>query len=514
MDYQSSRHVCFIGAGFVGAPSAAVCALHNPDIEVTVADISSSRIEAWQSDSLPIYEPGLPEVLHQVNVRGNLHFTTDVRKAIADADTIFICVNTPTKSIGVGAGSAADIAYVESATLMIAEAAQNDKIIIEKSTVPVRTADAIRSILDANQRSGVHFEILSNPEFLAEGTAINDLMRPDRVLIGSLPTPTGRAAAASLASLYAAWVPTEAIIHTTLWSSELAKLAANALLAQRISSINSLSAICEAVGADIEQVASIVGADSRIGPGMLKSSVGFGGSCFRKDVANLCYLAESLHLPEVARYWQGVLDINIWQKERFSRRIIHKLNNTLVGKRIAVCGFSYKRLTGDARESPAISVVRTLVAEGASVCIFDPCVKEDTIWQELGPDVRADRIKICSDAYEATKGAHAVALLTDWDEFGNKPLVKKTFDLRRVDSGVGQDTKVQSTKSELKQSLSSRNKMAPAFDTPQQDRRLDWSRVASEMQRPRYVFDGRNIVDAEALGALGFHVECIGKGLA
>ncbi|GAM89158.1 hypothetical protein ANO11243_071940 [Dothideomycetidae sp. 11243] len=462
---SQSRHVCFIGAGFVGAPSAAVCALHNPHVKVTVADINVRRIKAWQSgDNLPVYEPGLAEILRRVNLVGNLSFTSDVMQAVQDADTIFICVNTPTKTVGLGAGSAADITYVESATLMIAQAATTDKIIVEKSTVPVRTAQAIRSILDANQRPNIHFEVLSNPEFLAEGTAINDLMCPDRVLIGSLPTASGIVAAKSLEGLYTAWVAPEAIIHTSVWSSELAKLAANALLAQRISSINSLSAICEAVGADVDQVASIAGSDRRIGPNMLKCSVGFGGSCFRKDVANLCYLAESMHLPEVARYWQGVLDINIWQKERFSRKIINKLNNTLVGKRIAILGFAYKKNTGDARESPAISVVQTLAAEGATVKIFDPRVTEETIWEELGPSIRRDRVQICSDAYQATDKAHAVAILTDWDQFSN-------------------------------------------------NQRLDWARVASSMERPMYVFDGRNVVDGEALSRFGFHVESIGKGM-
>ncbi|GAM88321.1 hypothetical protein ANO11243_063540 [Dothideomycetidae sp. 11243] len=491
-----NSRVCFIGAGFVGAPSAAVCALHNPDIQFSVADISSKRIKAWQSDDLPIYEPRLSEVMRQVHQRGNLRFTSDVSAAIAEADIVFICVNTPTKTIGLGSGSAADITYIESASLMIAYAATTDKIIVEKSTVPVRTADAIRSILDANQQPGVHFEVLSNPEFLAEGTAINDLMHPDRVLIGSLPTPSGVAAAKSLERLYTAWVASKVVIHTSLWSSELAKLAANALLAQRISSINSLSAICEVVGADIDEIATIAGADRRIGSSMLRSSVGFGGSCFRKDVASLCYLAECQHLPEVARYWQGVLDINIWQKERFARRIIGKLNNTLISKRIAVLGFAYKKNTGDARESPAISVVQTLASEGATVRIFDPCVKEETIWDELGPAVRRDRIEICSDAYAATEGAHAVAILTDWDEFSNKPRCERSAVHERKDSGHDLLLHV-----------------STASDLLERGQRLDWSRVAVSMHRPRYIFDGRNVLDGGALTCLGFHVESIGKSI-
>lgn len=485
--------------------------MHNPDVQFTVADLNVRRIEAWQSGTdLPIYEPGLAEILQRVNVRGNLRFTCDVTPAIAEADIVFICVNTPTKTIGVGAGSAADITFVESATLMIAQASTSDKIIVEKSTVPVRTAEAIRSILDANQRPGVHFEILSNPEFLAEGTAINDLMCPDRVLIGSLPSETGVAAAKALEALYTAWVAPEAIIHTKVWSSELAKLAANALLAQRISSINALSAVCEAVGADVEQVASIVGSDRRIGPHMLKSSVGFGGSCFRKDVANLCYLAETLHLPEVARYWQGVLDINLWQKERFSRRIIRKLNNTLMGKRIAILGFAYKKNTGDARESPAIQVVQTLAAEGASIKIFDPCVKEETVWEELGPSVRRDRVQICKDAYEATERAHAVAILTDWDDFNNKSQSTSASGLRRIDSGMGSDAPSPTEPSGQKHDWLSKVDTASALLS--QGHKLDWGRVAEKMERPMYVFDGRNVVDAEALAGYGFHVESIGKG--
>lgn len=469
------------------------------------------RIKAWQSgDNLPVYEAGLAEILRRVHLVGNLSFTSNIVEAIAEADTIFICVNTPTKTVGLGAGSAADITYVESVALMIAQAATSDKIIVEKSTVPVRTAEAVRSILDANQRPGIHFEVLSNPEFLAEGTAINDLMCPDRVLIGSLNTAQGIVAAKSLEALYTPWVAPEAIIHTSVWSSELAKLAANALLAQRISSINSISAICEAVGADVDQVASIVGSDRRIGPNMLKCSVGFGGSCFRKDVANLCYLAESMHLPEVAHYWQGVLDINVWQKDRFSRKIIKKLNNTLVGKRIAVLGFAYKKNTGDARESPAISVVQTLAEEGATVRIFDPRVTEETIWEELGPAVNRAQIQLCADAYQATDKAHAVAILTDWDEFNNKSDDALRPGHRRIDSGLGRSTSPSPTHASKFNSLSY---VATASELLSHSQRLDWSRVASSMERPMYVFDGRNVVDGESLSRFGFHVESIGKGV-
>ncbi|KAB8337304.1 hypothetical protein FH972_021605 [Carpinus fangiana] len=365
------KKICCIGAGYVGGPTCAVIANKNPSIAVTVVDLNANRIAAWQSDNLPIYEPNLFETVTvpRDGIKGsrepNLFFTTDVDKAIADADIIFLSVNTPTKVAGQGAGLALDIGYLEAATRTIARCATSDKIIVEKSTVPCRTAESLRDILAANGKPGVRFDVLSNPEFLAEGTTISDLLYPDRILIGSLMDVHGQRAAAALASVYAAWVPRARIITMNLWSSELSKISANALLAQRISSINALSAVCEATGANVSEIAYAVGLDKRIGPHMLKSSVGFGGSCFKKDVLGLVYLSESLHLPEVAAYWKAVVDINEWQKDRFTRRVISSLYNTLMNKRIAVFGFAYKKNTGDTRESAAISVVNHLVAERA-----------------------------------------------------------------------------------------------------------------------------------------------------
>lgn len=453
----------------------------NPDIDVTVVDLSQTRIDAWKSHDLPIYEPGLEEIVSYARDgaeqrRPNLFFSTTVDQAIAEADLIFVAVNTPTKGTGTGAGRAYELAWFESAMRRIAEVATSDKIIVEKSTVPVRTAENVRDILSATAHPDVHFEILSNPEFLAEGTAIRDLLAPDRILIGSLQTESGLAAAEALANVYSAWVPRERIITLNTWSSELSKLAANCLLAQRISSINSLSALCEATGADIDEISYACGLDSRIGPKMLKASVGFGGSCFKKDVLCLVYIAESLHLPEVAGYWKSVVDINEYQKDRFTKRIINRLFNSLTNKKIALLGFAYKKNTADTRESAAITVMSDLAAEGAKISIYDPKVKEDQIYQDLELACSSTQeywqlrpnVSVCSDVYEACKGAHAVVILTEWDEFSNKP----TNDIRS---------------------------------------RLNWERVAANMQRPMFVFDGRNIIDAPALEALGFRVECIGK---
>ena len=493
--------------------------MHNPKLKVIVADLSESRIDAWRSDALPIYEPGLQDIVtdirHDENEtpskesrQSNLHFTTNVKDAINESDIIFICVNTPTKMKGSGAGSAPNMRYLESAVLAIAENATSDKIIVEKSTVPVRTADSIRTLLDANARPGLKFDILSNPEFLAEGTAVRDLLYPDRVLIGSESSPSGATAALTLENLYAAWVPRERIIHTSLWSSELAKLASNALLAQRISSINSLSAICEATGANVQEIAHIAGLDQRIGAKMLKSSVGFGGSCFHKDVLNLCYLAESLHLPEVAEYWHGILKINSWQRERFARRIIHKLNNTLTGKTIAVLGFAYKKDTGDTRESPAISVVQTLLSEGAYVNIYDPQVTPAKIYEEVAMPAYHDHIRISANVYEAATGAHALAILTEWDEFcsGDAPTEKR----HSVDSGFASNVATPATKSPA----SSRS-VSPSSQKSSEDgkARMDWAEVATLMKRPMYVFDGRNVVDPAKLQGMGFSVESIGQAL-
>ncbi|KAG2545774.1 hypothetical protein PVAP13_9KG231314 [Panicum virgatum] len=353
--------ICCIGAGYVGGPTMAVIALKCPDIEVVVVDISKPRIEAWNSDTLPIYEPGLDDVVKQCRGR-NLFFSTDVEKHVAEADIIFVSVNTPTKTRGLGAGKAADLTYWESAARMIADVSKSDKIVVEKSTVPVKTAEAIEKILTHNSK-GINYQILSNPEFLAEGTAIEDLFKPDRVLIGGRETPEGRKAVQALKDVYAHWVPEDRILTTNLWSAELSKLAANAFLAQRISSVNAISALCEATGANVTEVAYAVGKDTRIGPKFLNASVGFGGSCFQKDILNLVYICECNGLPEVANYWKQVIKINDYQKSRFVNRVVSSMFNTVAGKKIAVLGFAFKKDTGDTRETPAIDVCKGLLGE-------------------------------------------------------------------------------------------------------------------------------------------------------
>jgi UDPglucose 6-dehydrogenase len=436
----------------------AVIALKAPDIQVTVVDMNTTRIAAWNSDTLPIYEPGLDAVVKEARGR-NLFFTTDVKGAIAAADIIFVSVNTPTKTYGVGAGRAADLRYIESVARTIAEVSTTPKIIVEKSTIPVKTAETIQQILAANT-NGATFQVLSNPEFLAEGTAVPDLFNPDRVLIGGERTPAGDAAVAKLVSIYARWVPRERILTTNLWSSELSKLVANAFLAQRISSINSISALCEATGADVDEVANAIGKDSRIGPKFLKASVGFGGSCFQKDILNLVYICESLGLPEVAAYWNGVVAMNDYQKSRFSAKIVRSLFNTVADKRIAVLGFAFKKDTNDTRESAAIEVVRNLLAEQANVVVYDPKVPAaEIIADVLGKGQSNPRLTVAPSAYAAAEGAHAIAIVTEWDEF-------KT---------------------------------------------LDYAKVFAGMQKPAFLFDGRNIVDLAALRALGFRAHGIGR---
>jgi UDPglucose 6-dehydrogenase len=450
--------ICCIGAGYVGGPTMAMIALKAPDIEVKVVDMSEARIAAWNSDSLPIYEPGLEEVVRKTRGK-NLFFSTDVRGTIRDADLIFVAVGTPTKTHGLGAGRAADLRFVESVARTIAEVAVGPKIIVEKSTIPVKTAETIKDILAANG-SGAKFEVLSNPEFLAEGTAIADLLNPDRVLIGGERTPGGEAAAQTLAGVYARWVPRDRILLTNLWSSELSKLVANAFLAQRISSINSISALCEATGADVDEVAHAIGRDSRIGPKFLRASVGFGGSCFQKDILNLVYLCDHFGLPEVASYWEGVVKMNDWQKRRFSTRILRALYNTAADKRVAVLGFAFKKDTNDTRESPAIAVCRDLLAEEARVVVYDPQVPAEQIRREvLGPGIDNPRLTVAKTAYEAAEGAHTLAVATEWDEF----------------------------------------------------KKLDYARIHASMAKPATLFDGRNLLDLPALRALGFKAFGIGK---
>lgn len=452
-----SLSICCLGAGYVGGPTMAMIAAKCPDIRVTVCDPNEMRIAAWNSDTLPIYEPGLQEVVESARGK-NLFFSTDVKGAIKEASIIFVSVGTPTKTYGVGAGRAADLKYIEAAARMIAEVAEGPKIIVEKSTIPVKTAEAMLTILRSNSKNGT-FQVLSNPEFLAEGTAIEDLNNPDRVLIGGEQTPEGLAAIEEVVSIYARWIPRDRILTTNLWSSELSKLVANAFLAQRISSINSISALCEATGADVDEVGRAIGKDSRIGPKFLKASVGYGGSCFQKDILNLTYLCQHFGLPEVAAYWESVVKINDWQKSRFSGRIVRDLFNTVSGKHIGILGFAFKKDTNDTRETAAIAVCRDLLAEGAKVYVYDPQVGEEQIRADvLGTGTNPNLIVVKS-ALEACDGAHAVAVLTEWDEFKD----------------------------------------------------LDFKKIYDGMLKPAFIFDGRNILPHAKLKEIGFRVFAIGK---
>jgi UDPglucose 6-dehydrogenase len=454
--------ICCIGAGYVGGPTMAVIAEKCPHITVTVVDVDASKIEAWNSGNLPVYEPGLQEVV--AGQRGkNLFFSTNREKAIAEADIIFVAVGTPTKKYGIGAGKAADLVYIEKCARDIARMAKGPKIVVEKSTIPVRTADALKAIL--NESATAQFQVLSNPEFLAEGTAIEDLHDADRILIGGDQTPEGLAAIEKLASVYANWIPRERIIKTNLWSSELSKLTANAFLAQRISSINAMSALCEATGADVDEVSKAIGTDSRIGPKFLKASVGFGGSCFQKDILNLVYLCEHFGLKEVADYWFKVVEMNDYQKKRFSGKIVERLFNTVNGKKIAILGFAFKKDTNDTRESSSIYVCQDLIAENATVAIYDPQVTSQSIFADLGEkqiDANGNpnrNVAIADDVYAACDGAHAVAILTEWDAFKD----------------------------------------------------LDYQKIFDSMEKPACIFDGRNILDRAALDKIGFKTYAIGK---
>ena len=452
-----SLSICCLGAGYVGGPTMAMIAAKCPDIRVTVCDPNEKRIAAWNSDTLPIYEPGLQEVVESARGK-NLFFSTDVKGAIKEASIIFVSVGTPTKTYGVGAGRAADLKYIEAAARMIAEVAEGPKIIVEKSTIPVKTAEAMLTILRSNSKKGT-FQVLSNPEFLAEGTAIEDLNNPDRVLIGGEQTPEGLAAIEEVVSIYARWIPRDRILTTNLWSSELSKLVANAFLAQRISSINSISALCEATGADVDEVGRAVGKDSRIGPKFLKASVGYGGSCFQKDILNLTYLCQHFGLPEVAAYWESVVKINDWQKSRFSGRIVRDLFNTVSGKHIGILGFAFKKDTNDTRETAAIAVCRDLLAEGAKVHVYDPQVTEEQIRADVLGAAENPNLIVVKSALEACDGAHAVAVLTEWDEFKD----------------------------------------------------LDFKKIYDGMLKPAFIFDGRNILPHAKLKEIGFRVFAIGK---
>ncbi len=448
------KTIACIGAGYVGGPTMAMIAAKCPDLTVLVADVNADRIRAWGTDTLPIYEPGLLPLVRQARGR-NLFFTTDVAEAIHRADLIFVSVNTPTKTYGQGAGLAADLQYWEKVAREILAHSDRDKIVVEKSTLPVRTAEAMARILHSDG-GRIRFDILSNPEFLAEGTAVKDLENPDRVLVGGdLETENGRRAVEALADIYRRWVPRERVLTTNVWSSELSKLVANAFLAQRVSSINSISALAETTGADVGEVARAVGMDSRIGGKFLRAGIGFGGSCFKKDILNLVYLCRNYGLTEVADYWESVVRLNEYQKTRFVRNMLKAMFNTIAGKRIAVLGFAFKADTGDTRETPALTVCRELLAEHAEVVISDPAAL-DNARREFGDTAH---IQFEPDPAQAAAGAHALVFLTDWDSY----------------------------------------------------RHLDFAALYHGMVKPAFLFDGRNFLNHRELFHLGFNVYPIGS---
>ncbi len=449
------KNILCIGAGYVGGPTMVVLADRCPHVKITVGDINPERIKAWKSSKLPVFEPGLDKIVKRTRGR-NLFFTTDIPGEIEKADMIFVSVNTPTKVFGHGAGYAADMQFVEKTARTILKYARSDKIVIEKSTMPVRTAQAIERILCSGNAQGIHFSVLSNPEFLAEGTAVRDLENPDRILIGSREDSKGRKARRLLVDLYANWVSRDRIVETNVWSSELSKLAGNAFLAQRISSINSISAFCEKTGANIEEVAHAIGMDSRIGEKFLRAGVGFGGSCFRKDILNLVYLCKNYGLEEVADYWESVVRLNDYQQQRFVENIVEKMFATVTGKKIAVLGFAFKPDTGDTRDAPAIYVCKKLLEEKAQLSIVDPEALENARKDLAGID---QDVEYGNNVYKAAKGAHAIVVLTEWKEF-----------------------------------LS-----------------VDFERVFRQMEKPAFVFDGRNLLDPDYLAKIGFHVFPVGK---
>jgi UDPglucose 6-dehydrogenase len=561
------KNVCCIGAGFVvgfpfiltshkrltfvkGGPTGAVLAAYVEDIDVTVVDINTARIDAWNSNDLPVSESGLFELLLQCRMeeansnevrsmndstaaaavvknlnedvpwytsttrRRNLRFSADIDDAIRRADLIFLCIDTPQAgNDGNGQENPPDLTNFKKAVRRIGEVAIKDFIVVEKSTVPPGAARLVSSILSSTLRCGISYDILSNPEFMAEGTAVRDLTEPDRVLIGSSPTPQGLQAARVLAGLYENWIPTSKILTVDTWSSELSKLCANALLAQRISSINSISMICETVGADIRQVSEAIKMDHRIGSQMLSASVGFGGSCFQKDIAHLVYLARSLGLDHVARYWKSVLEINQMQKESFANRISRRLAAfSGLATEIAVLGFAFKPETNDARCSPAIDVVKRLMEKHYHVRVYDPCVSRGSILEALGTkscyqDLNQD-LTICSSPYEACRSASAVVILTDWKEFRfnlavpcAQLLVSEHQQLDRTDCFAKEDT----------ESYPDSGLGTPmTLSMERLSNPLDWQRICQSMIEPRYLFDGRNIVD-DAIVDYGFRIERIGK---
>ena len=449
-----SKRIACIGAGYVGGPTMAVIAMKCPQYKVNVVDISEARIQAWQTDNLPIYEPGLLEVVQAARGR-NLFFSMDISAAIRESEIIFVSVNTPTKTFGEGEGKAADLQYWERVAREILRESNGPKIVVEKSTLPVKTAQTMEDILNANGKN-YRFEVISNPEFLAEGTAINDLLEPDRVLIGSRETPEAVQARQEIVDIYANWVPGDRILTTNVWSAELSKLVANAFLAQRISSINSISALCEKTDASVQEVARAVGMDSRIGSRFLNASVGFGGSCFKKDILNLVYICESYGLHAVARYWESVLDMNEFQEARFVRTMIRAMFNTIVGKRVALFGFAFKANTSDTRESPAIYIARKLYEEKAHIAVTDPKALDNARHDLAGLEHSVDFVE---SPYEAASGSHAIAIMTEWELY----------------------------------------------------RPLDWEKIYKTMEKPAFVFDGRNILDHQRLFEIGFNVYPLGR---
>jgi len=461
------KNICCIGAGYVGGPTMAIIAQKCPNIKVTVVDLNETRINAWNDsnvENIPIYEPGLSDIVAETRNK-NLFFSTEVEKAIDKADIIFISVNTPTKTYGEGKGMAADLKYIELCARQIAQVSKSDKIIVEKSTLPVRTAEALKSILDSTG-NGVKFQILSNPEFLAEGTAVADLLNPDRVLIGGENSQEGITAMEALVNVYANWVPRERILTTNVWSSELSKLTANAFLAQRVSSINAMSELCEKTGANVNEVSRAIGMDKRIGNKFLQSSVGFGGSCFQKDILNLVYIAKSYGLNEVADYWEQVIIMNDYQKKRFASNIVKTLYNTVADKKITFLGWAFKKDTNDTRESAAIYVADKLLSEQANISIFDPKVSEKQVLFDLNylesrsTEKNNTGVIVHSEPYEACKDTHAICVLTEWDEF----------------------------------------------------RTYDWQKIYDNMKKPAFVFDGRNLLDSDTLKKIGFNYYQIGVG--
>ncbi|KAK4078209.1 uncharacterized protein Triagg1_3225 [Trichoderma aggressivum f. europaeum] len=591
-DKIAIRNICCVGAGYVGGPTAAVIAFQNPHIKVTVVDRDVTRIRRWNSRHPPIYEPGLHDIVRiardggretdisgqssegiasekgETKVarrEGNLFFSTDVAGHIAEADIVLVAVNTPTKERGVGAGSATDMTAFEAVTGFVAQYAREGAIIVEKSTVPCRTAQLVADTL-AMHRPGVHFEILSNPEFLAAGTAVNDLLYPDRILIGSAPTPSGKRAAEALLEVYAAWVPRERILTTNVWSSELAKLVANSMLAQRISSINSISAVCEQTGADVDEVARAIGVDPRIGNKFLMAGIGFGGSCFKKDVLNLVYLADTMGLPEVGEYWRQVVKMNEYARDRFTNRVIKCLNNTLVGKKVTILGYAFKKNTSDTREAPALEMIKTLLEERPrEIAVFDPCCNPFVVKNEikalLGPEITAS-VHVYGNAYDACKDSTAVVIATEFDEFRNQPIpvaAPKPVD-QPEPKMLGRKPNPKADPRPFKESAPTENDLLalhkhlvqrdgqtsqdpldrfnvePDCDESCPDciqakesketgfatgmgsaeeykpkERLDWVRIAETMAKPRWVFDGRGVIDSREMIKLGVRVESVGR---